>query len=156
MIRAALAAGLCGLAAAGTAHAAPWPDADTVIYSTLCHEAESGDAAGHRLTVQGRGANRILRFEWSEGGLCGGEVTRFGYRPTSGRLRFTVSGCGSGPAGDTYTARVIPGGVILSRVDFGDGQGARPLNQRLPRIEDLSGTIPDCPTPAPAPRPERR
>lgn len=68
--------------ASGTAHQR--------VYTDICLEPQSGDTAGHIITVMGSASHPAISFTWSEGALMPGLPATSTFSPTSHRLSFTV------------------------------------------------------------------
>jgi hypothetical protein len=71
------------------AQATPLPRYGIFVYSDVCWEKESGDAAGNRLMIIRDGDGDRLFWEWSEGPLEG-PVPATAVRLKSGRIAFDV------------------------------------------------------------------
>ena len=119
MPRSLLAILLAGpmLAAGSITSAAPLPRYGLFVFSSLCWEAESGDAAGNRLMLVRDGDGDRASWEWSEGPL---------------------------EAPVSVTKLRIKGGTIAFDVDIGSQEGVTSdgkFQKEAPDIEHYQGTI---------------
>ena len=81
-------------------HATPLPSEGVFVYSSLCRERQSGDAAGCRIVHFHSPDRDQLSLEWSEGPLFGptlaGDVK---FDPQTSKVTFTIPQA-SAPPGD--------------------------------------------------------
>jgi hypothetical protein len=143
MKRELFAAALTAALAGGVpASAKPPPRYGFLVYSDLCWEKESGDAAGHRITVRRTGDSDDLIFEYGEDGPLDAKLTSGKIDLKSGRIAFTVTMEGE-REGQTEEAPFV--GVItdeqISGVWTWLGEKRRMV---LPRVRDVSRKIREC------------
>src|SRR5882672_2299018 len=116
---AALAALLLGVIA--PLQATPLPSEGVFVYSSLCRERESGDAAGYRIVLFHSPGRDQLSLEWSEGPLYGPTLAgNVKFDPQTSRLTFTIpqaSAPPGDPAQDFYEAEVSTESITLRDVN---------------------------------------
>lgn len=126
---------LAALALALPAQAAPLPRYGAFVFSSLCTQEESTDAAGYRLILVRLPYENDVTFEWSEGPLVGAAADHVTIDDKTGRLRFHVA-----KDGDPGTEQTVSG-ILTADAFVKDGNG--PLT-RLARVTDFSRDAPYC------------
>jgi hypothetical protein len=128
------AALLCtGAPALGT----PLPREGVFVYSSLCREKESGDAAGFRIVLFHSSDRDQLSLEWSEGPLYGPTLAgNVKLDPLTSKLTFTIPQA-SAPTGDppldNYEAEITSESVLLKLVGAADRRG-----HAIPRVRGFA------------------
>ncbi len=131
------------LSSAGSpALATQLPPEGVFVYSSLCIERESGDAAGYRIVLFHSPGHDELSFEWSEGPLYGPTLAgNVKLDPATSKLTFTVPQV-SAPPGDTsqdrYQAEITSESVVLKPVG-----AASTIAHAIPRVRAF-GTVGPC------------
>jgi hypothetical protein len=150
---ATLVAGIASALSLGALAADMPPDgAFQWLYSSLCQQPNSGDAAGWRIRLSGPTERPSLSMEWAEGPVAGPETaTRLTMDPATATLEFVLAGEGHPP----YAVRGVwsAEAVVIRSWDWGDGQGGQPAGWRVPRVDRAVSPPPPCPS-APDPRPQ--
>jgi hypothetical protein len=129
----------CGWTAAAAAGA--MPKYGVFVYSNLCIEDDSGDAAGFRITLHRYPEGDSVMYEYAEGSLAMplmSEMAQVDQR--SGSLRFTVNRPGG--QAETIIAQLANNGESLSL--RGRWCAAPDAVIRLPRIKVLSQRMQRC------------
>ena len=120
---------------AAAAPAKPLPRYGVFVYSNLCTEKESGDAAGSRLTLLRYGDGDHVLFEWSEGPRVEAAGYKVKFDASTGELTFEVDIPGAPPEpqySQSYTGKVSQDAIAL-RSNSGPER-----TYRLPRLYDFS------------------
>src|ERR1019366_9342908 len=109
----AIAALVCGTFYA--AYAAKMTRYGEFVYSSLCMEKESGDAAGYRIKLLRSEKGDNLYFEWSEGPLFGPRLaSKLTIDPRTSKITFTVPA--DAPAGiKTYKGEISQEDNVLKK-----------------------------------------
>jgi hypothetical protein len=112
------------------------------VYSTLCSEKQSGDAAGHRIKLIRLGDGDELIYEWSEGGLSAERAHDIKIDPKTGALKFQVTtDAGGGEETSRFEGKITDDAIV------GTLRSAHALNEglNLPRQRNLAAKTADCP-----------
>ncbi len=113
------------------------------VYSSLCTEKESGDAAGYRLTLMRYGDGDHIVFEWSEGGLYEASGYKVALDEKTSRISFTVDTPGA-PQEPAYT-HSYSGTISSEALEIRDNAAIPGRADRVPRARDLSRKMDSCP-----------
>jgi hypothetical protein len=102
-------------------HATPLPGEGVFVYSSLCRERESGDAAGYRIVLFHSPGRDNLSLEWSEGPLYGPTLAgNVKFDSQTSKLTFTIPQAGvppGDPAQDFYEAEISSESITLTDVN---------------------------------------
>jgi len=113
----------------GSAIAAPGPAPHGLIYSSLCTEAESGDAAGYQIVLDEFAPHPSVSFDWGEGGLMAPvRASDVSYDRRSGAVRFNANANGRAVQ---FRGR-ISGARLAGTLTWIDNPGDAP---RIERVE---------------------
>jgi hypothetical protein len=108
---------LLGAALTLPAQSSPLPRAGRFLYSSLCREAESGDASGYRVKLIRTGKADALYLEWSEGPLYGPMLaTNLKIDPGTSRISFTIPANTAPsymPQSNSYSGTIMAERIIL-------------------------------------------
>jgi hypothetical protein len=119
-------------------HAKALPRYGTFVYSNLCWEKESGDAAGARFRLARRPEGVRLDYEYGNGGLNSARIKSL--RIEGDKLEAEA---GTGDGSLRLSATLGPRRAELStRFEFEQGQP--PEHQVLKRIKSFKQTIREC------------
>ena len=138
---AAMAAFLCGVTT--PLLATPLPRYGAFLYSSLCRERESGDAAGFRVKLVRSPKGDSLYLDWSEGGLYGPMLaTKLIIDPKTSKLSFTIPA--HTPPSDisdseSYSGEISNEAIILE--DAGAVDGHRHV---VPRVKEFGTEMVPC------------
>ena len=123
--------------------ATPLPGEGVFVYSSLCRERESGDAAGFRMVLFHSPGHDQLSLEWSEGPLYGPTLAgNVRFDPRTSKLTFTIpqaSAPPGDPAQDFYGADVSLESIILRDVNAASRRA-----HIVPRVQGFGGRIGPC------------
>ena len=111
----------------GRAEAEPLPRYGVFVYSTLCTQQQSGDAAGYRLVLlRFSDGDRVL-FDWSEGPLYSAEAYKVTVNGSGTMISFMVQipGTTEPVYASSFTGEISTEAAVINGV-------------RVPRIYDLS------------------
>ena len=134
---AAIGAFLCG--AIYPAYAAKLPRNGVFVFSSLCNEHESGDAAGYRIKLTRSAKGDSLYFEWSEGLLYGPALaSNFVIDPKTSKITFTIPA--HAPPNDLGEAESYSGQISTTAVIL-DGKEKYRV---VPRAKNSNGKIGPC------------
>lgn len=137
---------------AGDADAASLPRYGTFLYSSLCVERQSGDAAGFRITLQRSTKEDSLSFEWSEGPLFGPmRASNLTIDPKTLRIAFTIPAHtppSDIPISESYSGVISDQAVTLQQSGYGDKRNLTPYRPAIviPRVKDAGREDAPCKT----------
>jgi hypothetical protein len=146
----AIATLVCGIAS--PTYAAKLPRFGVFIYSSVCWEKQSGDAAGHRAMLVRDGEGDRIFWEWSDGPMEGPvEAHPLTIDDKSSKIRFSVD-IGSqnsvdsaghfvgkeAPDIQTFTGTISDSALILGP------EGAPNRKGVIPRVTDFSAKTGYC------------
>ncbi|MGZ3375390.1 MAG: hypothetical protein ACXU8S_02220 [Phenylobacterium sp.] len=98
------------------------------IYSSLCTEAESGDASGYQVVMDKSASPPSISFDWSEGGLMEPvRASNVAYDRQSGVVRFSADANGRAVS---FKGR-ISNGQLAGILTWIDNPGDPPLRERV-------------------------
>jgi hypothetical protein len=126
---------------AGPTLAKPVERTGLLVYSTLCWEKQSGDAAGNRIELIRLGDGDELIYQWSEGGLYAERAHQIKIDAKTGALAFQVTADVGGGAETRRFQGRITDDAIVGTLRSAQGAGER-LN--LPRQTNLAAKAATC------------
>jgi hypothetical protein len=116
------------LISGGAKVASARPVPHRVTYSSLCTEAESGDAAGYQIMMDETASPPSVSFDWSEGGLMEPvKASDVSYDRQSGALRFNADANGRTVS---FSGR-IAGPQLTGTLTWIDNPGDAPQRERV-------------------------
>jgi hypothetical protein len=134
-----------------SAEAKPLPRYGMFVYSNLCWEKESGDAAGNRIMLIRDGDGDRLFFEWSDGPLEGPvQATRLTISAKADQIAFSVD-IGAQDTVDghgVFAGKEKPDMQVLHGTIDGESLALRGPNVRgdeiLPWLHDFAAKVGEC------------
>ena len=130
--------------------ATPLPRYGVFLYSSLCGERESGDAAGFRVKLVRSAKGDSLYLDWSEGGLFGPMLaTKLTINPKTSKLSFTIPARtppSDIPESESYAGEISNEAVVLDAKGYGGNPNMTRFRrpQIIPRVKAFDAEIVQC------------